>query len=311
MVIALCCTKNWYMYLAISIYAIRQTNNVKKIYCFIEDDDIPYIDNVEFININKIEEYILPTSPNYNTQYSKMSYVRCYFSKILNEDKILYIDVDAIVNGDLSKLWQKDTKYIAGVHEPGEWDKHLNGKGYDDTYINSGVLLMNLKTIREKYLDDKMIKLLNTNKYAYPDQDVINIVFKDKIEPLPVEYNSTETTGFIDNAKIVHYIRQRKGWIKSSPRSEIWYNWFNKYIKEVENMYIVKAIGCFTDNEAGIVRQIGDEWEVSKERYEYLAGGNDKGIVVVELIGIKKIQESKEEVKTEEKPKKRKTTKKK
>ena len=292
MVIALCCTRNWYLYLATSIYALRKTNKIKKIYCFIEDDNIPYIQDVDFININKTQEYIKSSSPNYNTKYSKLSYIRCYFTKLIKDDKIIYIDVDAIVNDDISKLWDMKVDYIAGVHEPGEWNKHLKGEGYDNTYVNSGVLVMNLKNIKENYLDNEMIELLNNNFYHYPDQDVINIVFKSKITQLPIEYNSTETTGFIDNAKIIHYIRERKGWVKESPRSEIWYKWFNDYIKEEKNMkYKVKAIICFTDNEAGVIRTPGtenDTWEVSKERYECLSGKNDKGVVAVELVGLVK-----------------------
>lgn len=290
MIVALCCTKNWYLYLAVSIFALRQTNKVKKIYCFIEDDEIPYIKNVEFINVNKLQEYIKPSSPNYNTKYSKLSYTRCYFSKVIQENKIIYLDVDAIVNGNISELWEMPVEYIAGVREPGEWDNHLKEIGFNNKYINSGVLVMNLQNIRKSKLDDYMIKLLNEKFYMYPDQDVINIAFKDKITYLSTEYNSTETTGFIDNAKIVHYIRERKGWVKTSPRSEIWYNWFKQYIeKEEKNMYIVKAITCFTDNECGVIRTPGtdnDTWEVTKERYEYLSGKNDKGLTVVELVGV-------------------------
>ena len=44
MVIVLCCTRNWYIHLATVIYAILKHNKVKKIYLFIEDDDIPYLD---------------------------------------------------------------------------------------------------------------------------------------------------------------------------------------------------------------------------------------------------------------------------
>ena len=48
MVIVLCCTKNWYIHLATVIYAILKQNKVKKIYLFIEDDNIPYLDTSSF-----------------------------------------------------------------------------------------------------------------------------------------------------------------------------------------------------------------------------------------------------------------------
>ena len=303
MTFALCCTKNWYVHLVTVIYAILKHNKVKKIYLFIEDDNIPYLNykEIEFININKTKEYITKDSPNYNTKYSKMSYIRCYFTKLLKCDKIVYVDVDTIVTDNIQELWELDLKdnVIAGVHESGDWDKHLGIEGATDTYINSGVLIMDLKKIREQKLDDKMIELLNNNKYAFPDQDVINIVCKDKIEHISNTYNSCETTGIVDNAKIIHYIREHKGWINTSPRSEIW----DKYHKEMigglkMNNYKVKALINFDDIEANGTKRIANEseWLCSKERYLYLKGHN--AVELVEIMPeIVKEEPPKEEVK--------------
>lgn len=320
MTFALCCTKNWYVHLVTVIYAILKHNKVKKIYLFIEDDNIPYLNykEIEFININKTKEYITKDSPNYNTKYSKMSYTRCYFTKLLKCDKIVYVDVDTIVTDNIQELWELDLKdnVIAGVHESGDWDKHLGIEGATDTYINSGVLIMDLKKIREQKLDDKMIKLLNNNKYAFPDQDVINIVCKDKIKHISNTYNSCETTGIVDNAKIIHYIREHKGWINASPRSEIW----NKYHKEMiggRNMekYKIKAIINFDDTQVQDkdgknVKRVANEseWLCSKERYEFLKSHN--AVELIEIIPEETKVEKKIEKEVEVKPIKKTTIKK-
>ena len=83
MTVVMCATRNWYFYVAIELYALFKHNKVKKVYLFIEDDGIPYITDkrVEFINVNNLQEYITKESPNYNTQYTKMCYIRCYFQK--------------------------------------------------------------------------------------------------------------------------------------------------------------------------------------------------------------------------------------
>lgn len=309
MIIAMCCTRNWYKYLPTEIYALFKHNKVKKLYLFIEDDEIETLKDkrIEFININKTPEYITPQSPNYNTKYTKMSYLRCYFTKILNCDKIIYVDADAIVVDNIDELWKLKVDTIAGTKEGGEWSKHLGIDGMDDKYINSGVLVMNLKNIRERHLDDEMIRLLNTNKYAFPDQDVINIVFKDKTY-LSNIYNSTETTGFRDDAKIIHYIRERKGWIRSSPRSEIWFNYQKEMLggKEMDN-YFVRATRNFDDNEHNGEKRVKgqSEWWVSEERYKFLKDNN-----AVELIE-KKPEQPKEEPKVVETPKVKLTNKKK
>lgn len=326
MKVVLCCTRNWYIYLSVVVYSILKNNKVDKIYLIIEDDDIPYIRNkeVEFININKIKDYVLESSPNYKTQYSKLSYVRCYFTKILKEDKIIYIDADAIIDGSIEELWNIDLEdnVIAGVKEGGEWDKHLNTTGLDGKYINSGILVMDLKKIREEGLDDSMIYLLNHNQYSYPDQDVINLVCRNRIKYLDTKYNSTETTGIVNNAVVIHYIRGRKGWIKESPRSETWYKYHNKMIEEENGMekYVVRVLKRFNDYEGRETtgndfkeRKIGDEFECDRERYMYLK--EHDAVELVEMIPeekpvFKEIAKA-EEIKLEYKEEKETTPKKK
>lgn len=306
MIVAMCCTRNWYKYLGTQLYALFKHNKVDKVYLFIEDDNIPYITDkrVEFINYNKLEEYITQESPNYNTHYTKSSYLRCYFSKVLKEDKILYLDVDALVVDNLDDLWnmKMGDNVLIGVHEGGEWNKHLYTYGLDDTYINSGVLVMDLKKIRQERLDDSMIYLLNNNKYSFPDQDVINLVCRNRVLIVSNIYNSTETTGFRDDAKIIHYIRGNKGWVKGSPRSEIWEKYNLEYMKEENMKYFVRAKKNFTDylgkdinnNENEHISRVANvsEWWVDAERYEYL-----KEHDAIELIEIAKEEEPIKETK--------------
>ena len=306
MIIVICCTRNWYIHLTTEIYALFKNNNVKKVYLFIEDDEISYLKDkrIEFININKIPEYITKNSPNYNTKYSKMSYIRCYFSKILHENKVLYIDADAIVIDDIKDLWDIDLKNyaLAGIKESGEWSKHLGIEGMDDKYINSGVLLMNLDLIRKENLDDKMIELLNKNFYHFPDQDVINIVCKERIKYISNIYNSTETTGIVENAKIVHYIRENKGWIKTSFRSDIWYKYYYEMLERRGiKMIKVKALQEFTYGDFKNIKNLErhdinknengrlyekDTFECTKEMADYLLGGNRLNRAFIKVIEV-------------------------
>lgn len=305
MIVAICCTRNWYRYLETELYALNKYNKTEKVYLFIEDDNIEFLkdDNIEFINVNKQKEYVTQNSPNYNTKYSKMSYVRCYFSKLIKDSKVLYIDADAIVVDNIKNLWNTNVEdyAMAGVKEAGEWGKHLGIEGMDNKYINSGVLLMNLDYIRRHKLDNKMIELLNTKFYRLPDQDVINVVCKDKIKYVSNIYNSTETTGIVDNAKIVHYIRQNKGWIQGSLRSEIWYKHYDEMIKERRETSMVKVevienfhLARFNEI-SNIVRRtreeanklfVGDIFTCTEEMAKYLTGANAHNRAFVKVIEI-------------------------
>lgn len=308
MIIGIAVTRNWYIYMATNLYALFKYNKIKKVYMFIEDDEISYLkdERIEFINVNKLPEYIKETSPNYKTFFTKMTFARCYFTKVLKDDKIIYIDADAIVVDNINNLWnlKLGNNVIAGVHEGGEWDAYLGQEGFDDTYINSGVLLMDLKKLREEKLDDKILEIINTEWHNLPDQDAINLVCKGRIKHISNIYNSTDTTGYRDDAKIIHYIRGSKGWIKGSPRSEIWYNYHKEMIggNKMDNYYVIAKIN-FNDYEGKdinnpnneFVERIANEskWWCSAERYNYLKENN-----AVELIEIKKVELPKEPIKS-------------
>jgi lipopolysaccharide biosynthesis glycosyltransferase len=71
-------------------------------------------------------------------------------------------------------------------------------------YINSGVVLFNLKKIREDNKEQELDKFVNENKLYYPDQDAINAIFKNHILFLDNKYNSSMFTETAKNFKIYH-----------------------------------------------------------------------------------------------------------
>ena len=71
-------------------------------------------------------------------------------------------------------------------------------------YINSGVVLFNLKKIREDNKEQELNKFVNENNLYYPDQDAINAIFKNNILFLDNKYNSSLFTGTAKNFKIYH-----------------------------------------------------------------------------------------------------------
>lgn len=84
-------------------------------------------------------------------------------------DKLLYLDIDIMVGGDLSKLYNidiTDYEYAAVKEKYGCWIIRPD-------YINAGMLLLNMKKIKETKLLEKARALIKTKKMLFADQDAI------------------------------------------------------------------------------------------------------------------------------------------
>lgn len=182
MIIVMCCTKSWYHYLEVSLYSLLSTNKIKEIYLFLEDDlpkNILYLKNffntkIEVFNYKEIiDKYISKNNTNKFTYYSDATLVRLFISKILQVDKVIYLDTDAIVLDDISELWQTNLKgnYIAGVKDKNmdNFIDYIDIMGLPDDCINAGVIVMNLKKIRNDKIDDKFLNILEKKQFKFPD----------------------------------------------------------------------------------------------------------------------------------------------
>ena len=110
-------------------------------------------------------------------------------------DKILYIDGDVLIKQDLTPLFNIDLgdNYIAAVREmqASLWNYHqIVGSEF---YINSGVMLLNLKKMREDDIPAKMmaLKACQPKEWKCMDQDVFNKICDKKILLLGLEMNCT------------------------------------------------------------------------------------------------------------------------
>lgn len=134
-----------------------------------------------------------------NSHLSKAAFYRLVIADVIEEDKCIYLDADTLVLEDLSALWETDidTYYMAGCRDiwidwlsPAEREQRREKSMIVslDRYVNSGVLLFNLKKIR----DDKkgaVIKEHFAYDYPFEDQDILNVCFYDRILFLPVKWN--------------------------------------------------------------------------------------------------------------------------
>lgn len=197
--------------LPMSLNSLLINNPKAKVYVMCEDDEISFIKDprVTFLNINnypkfeinpKYEEYIL----------SNMTFVRLWIANYLKESRIIYLDVDTIIDGPLDELWNTNLgpKVIGAV-----FDAYTKILSKDSLYINAGVLLMDLDKWRAGNFTEKTQKILQENYFRYADQDALNTVLKSYIKYLDLKWNfqlNQPGQVKIKNPVIFHYAAHPK-----------------------------------------------------------------------------------------------------
>lgn len=136
-------------------------------------------------------------------QYSylgTMSYARLLFPEILDYSitKLLYLDCDIVVIGDIKPLWESkfENKACLAAPEVGAADNinTHNFTGVYNHYINAGVLLFNLDRWRVENIGGKCIEFVCNypERCRVADQDAINILLgENDMGYLPFKYNFT------------------------------------------------------------------------------------------------------------------------
>lgn len=138
----------------------------------------------------------------------------CYFQNLLPEtvDKVLLLEGDQIITGDISELYNLDISsyYIAAADDlQSSMYKKKIGMREDSPYVNCGVILYNLKKWREDNLTTKITEVLNSKQHMffYDVQDVINYTVEGGVKILPPKYNCTTAVFLFDYKDMVKYRR--------------------------------------------------------------------------------------------------------
>ncbi|WP_181304117.1 glycosyltransferase family 8 protein [Rufibacter sp. XAAS-G3-1] len=129
-----------------------------------------------------------------SSSYPLNIYMRLFIAYFLPQhiEKIIYLDVDIIVQRDISILWEQELRgnTVAAVQD--HWVKIVSrwggvdnykefGLQADTKYFNTGLLIIDLKKWRENNITAKVIKCIKSNReYAhFPDQYGLNVVLAD------------------------------------------------------------------------------------------------------------------------------------
>ena len=160
--------------------------------------------------------------------YSKTTYYRFFIAEMFTEyDKVIYIDSDTIVQGDISKLYNTDIGdlYLGACHEQamvqvdvyGTYCERVVGVSRHN-FFNAGMMLINSNKFREKTVLKKFIHYLWEYEFIVTqDEDYLNLICKDQVFWLEQKWNTELTEGLeyaydVTKADILHYIMVNKPW---------------------------------------------------------------------------------------------------
>lgn len=219
-----------------------------------------------------VEDCITEVLKNGGSSYrGYATYARIFLDRFIDPgiDKILYIDGDTIIVDSLENLFNIElNEYVAAAVLDKQPKKYKNALGFDgtDNYYNAGVLFISMKNWRKydigKKLKDNIDSICSNSNM--PDQDLINIILRNDILQLPLQYNlydivyafnlknfcllyknskyysTKEIQTAIENPSIIHFTDGFVGrpWLIgcTHPKKELWINLYKSLYGEKLNL---------------------------------------------------------------------------
>lgn len=202
--------------------------------------------NLRFVDVSRyIAEYDLSTN---NAHISEETYYRFLIQKVLPfYDKVVYLDSDLIIEGDVSELFQTelgdnllgavtDIDYLGNLNMNDgnrlEYSRKVLKMKDPYDYFQAGVLVFNTEAMRGLHTIEEWLEIASNPDYIYNDQDILNASCEGRVVYLDPAWNvMNDCGGRIDkvcsfapradfeaflrarsNPKIIHFAGFEKPW---------------------------------------------------------------------------------------------------
>lgn len=226
-------------------------------YVPIEDKQIEFLNeviksknienSVEKIDVTEIYEKEFGHSKNENAYCTPYTLLRLLADLVPNmPEKLLYLDIDMMANGDISELYNTDIS----EYEYAAVKEKYGSRIIRSDYINAGMLLLNMKKIEETQLLEKARNLIRKRKLIFADQDAIYWSTTKKLL-LSEKYNEQSKLNKKDTV-ICHFCKRLLLW--PYPHTENYKQW------HIEEIHKVLKCHAFDDDL--------DEYVKLKEKYD-------------------------------------------
>ena len=215
--------------------------------------------------------------------FSIGSMFRLFIPAIVPVDRVIYLDSDVVADMDIRELWEVplDGRSLGGVTDrPARPYGRFSAKSFGlwltgcdrMKYVNSGVLLMDLARIREKFdLPRKSAEWCERcgRLSVAVDQDLLNSCFRDDIKIMDARFNRNRLYEATPNS-ILHATDQPKPWnaLRGSRVDRLYWKYFFKTPwgrlapEEIAEMMInISERSALTHKRSGqCYRKIGRRW---------------------------------------------------
>ena len=197
--------------------------------------------SLRFIEVDRLVDKCRLTTAN--EHISNETYYRFLIQALLPEyDKVLYLDSDLIVEGDISELYcidlgdniiaaVKDIDYLGNLNYKDGWrrrySKDILLMDNPFNYFQAGVLVMNTKEMRALHKVDTWLFCAADRSYIYNDQDILNSECEHRVSFLPSEWN------------VMHDCKHRVGGVFAFAPAKI----FEDYLEARKNPKIIHFAG--------------------------------------------------------------------
>lgn len=146
---------------------------------------------------------------------SKLSYVKMMPEKYVNaKDRLIWIDSDTIVLGDLEPLWTMDLEGMAIAATANPWGNPNNSQD-QKPYLNTGVLLYDMQIWNEENLSEKIKENAINNVWNDHEQGAFNSVLIGRWKNMDRIWNNENTDDI--STRIMHFIYKPKPWESPTP----------------------------------------------------------------------------------------------
>ena len=165
------------------------------------------------------------------TVFSVAACYRYFLADMVPEaERVLYLDSDTLTQVSLDELFELNLgeAFAAGCPDAQEelrldrLEDVVRRLGYSleelkAKYVNSGVLLLNAKKIRDEGLTVKLLELDASGTFLYRDQDVLNLAFAGKVLHISRQFNQIDVEHYrgSESPKLVHFTGRAKPWYVS------------------------------------------------------------------------------------------------